>query len=52
MEDAEHFKSDLDRMLEQAEETERRTDALVDTLEGKKTAIRDMARETKGEAWT
>ena len=37
-------------MSEQAAETERRTDALVDTLEGKKTAIRDMARETKSEA--
>src|SRR3712207_8609573 len=30
--------------------SERRTDALVDTLEGRKTAIRDKARETKGEA--
>ena len=37
-------------MREQAAETERRTDALIDTLEGKKTAIRDMARETKSEA--
>ena len=43
------FKSDLERMNSEAEETERRTDALVDTLDGKKTAIRDMARETKGE---
>jgi hypothetical protein len=49
MEDAEQFKSDLKRMNAEAQETERRTDALVDTLEGKKTAIRDMARETKGE---
>jgi hypothetical protein len=50
MEDAEQFKGDLERMRAQAEETESRTDALVDTLEGKKTAIRDKARETKGEA--
>ena len=50
MEGADEFKSDLDRMSEQAGETERRTDALVDTLEGKKTAIREKARETKSEA--
>jgi hypothetical protein len=50
MEDAEDFAADLQRMNEQAAETERRTDALIDGLEGKKTAIRDMARETKGEA--
>jgi hypothetical protein len=37
-------------MHEQAVETERRTDALVDGLEGKKTAIREKARETKSEA--
>jgi hypothetical protein len=50
MEGADEFKADLDRMHEQALETEQRTGALIDTLEGKKTAIRDMARETKGEA--
>jgi hypothetical protein len=50
MEDAEDFSAELERMGEQAAETERRTDALIDGLEGKKTAIRDMARETKGEA--
>ena len=50
MEDAEKFKGDLDRMRTQAEETESRTDAVIDTFEGKKTAIRDKARETKGEA--
>jgi len=50
MEDADPFARDLTRMGEQAAETERRTDALVDRLEGKKTAIRDMARETKAEA--
>src|SRR4051812_48446573 len=50
MEGAEDFKAELARMREQAEETERRTDALVETLEGRKTAIRDKARETKREA--
>lgn len=37
-------------MREQAAETEQRTDALVDGLEGKKTAIREKAGETKSEA--
>jgi hypothetical protein len=50
MEGADAFASDLSRMSDEAAETERRTDALVDGLEGRKTAIRDMARETKGEA--
>jgi hypothetical protein len=50
MEDAEQFEADLQRMKEEAAATEQRTDALIDGLEGKKTAIRDMARETKGEA--
>ena len=50
MEDAEAFKAELDRMSEQAAETERRTDAYIDTLEGRKTAIRDKGRETKAEA--
>jgi hypothetical protein len=50
MEGAEDFEADLRRMHEQAVETERRTDALVDGLEGKKTAIREKARETKTEA--
>jgi hypothetical protein len=50
LEDAEDFASDLERMRDQAAETERRTDALIDGLEGKKTAIRELARETKGEA--
>jgi hypothetical protein len=50
MEDAESFSDALSRMREQAAETERRTDELIDGLDGKKTAIRDMARETKGEA--
>jgi hypothetical protein len=50
MEGADEFKADLERMNEQAKETENRTDALIDTFEGKKTAIRDKARETKSEA--
>ena len=50
MEGAEDFKTALERMSEEAAETERRTDAYVDTLEGRKTAIRAKARETKSEA--
>ena len=50
MEGADDFKADLDRMREEAAETERRTDELVDSLEGRKTAIREKARETKSEA--
>ena len=50
MEGADDFESELDRMHEQAAETERRTGALVDGLEGKKTAIRAKARDTKSEA--
>ena len=43
MEDADDFQGDLERMHEQAAETERRTDELIDGLDGKKTAIRDTA---------
>ena len=50
MDGAEDFKAGLDKMSEQAAETERRTDGYVDTLEGRKTAIREKARETKSEA--
>jgi hypothetical protein len=50
MEDAESFSEALSLMAEQAAETERRTDALIDGLDGKKTAIRELARETRGEA--
>lgn len=52
MEGAERYQRDLERMREEARETARRTDELVSTLEGKKTAIREMARETKSEADT
>lgn len=50
MEDAAGFADDLQRMRQQAAETERRTEELIDGLAGKKTAIREMARETKHEA--
>jgi hypothetical protein len=50
MEGADAFRDDLRRMHEQAQETERRTDELVDALDGRKTAIREKAREVKSEA--
>ena len=50
MEGADSFRDQLDRMRTEAEETERRTGALVDSLEGRKTAIREKAQETKSEA--
>jgi hypothetical protein len=50
MEGAGDFRADLDRMKQEAAETERRTDEYVDTLEGRKTAIREKAAETKSEA--
>ena len=40
----------LQRMRDEAEETERRCTELADARDGKKTAIIDKARETKGEA--
>jgi hypothetical protein len=40
----------LDQMKEEARETEQRGTALADELDGKKTAVLDKARETKGEA--
>ena len=50
MEGADDFKADLDRMAQEARETEQRTAQLVDSFEGRKTAIREKARETKTEA--
>ena len=50
MEGADEFSDDLTMMRRQAEETERRTGELVDSLDGRKTAIREKARETKSEA--
>lgn len=40
----------LERMHEEARETEERATQLADELDGKKTAVLDKARETKGEA--
>jgi hypothetical protein len=40
----------LERMHAEAKETRERCEAAIDSLEGRKTAIRDKARETKGEA--
>ncbi|MET0558431.1 MAG: hypothetical protein ABW065_07140 [Solirubrobacterales bacterium] len=39
----------LQRMREEAEETERRCEAVADSRDGKKTAILEKARETKSE---
>jgi len=50
MEGAEELREQLERMGEEAVETERRTDELVDSLEGRKTAIREKAAEVKSEA--
>ena len=50
MEGADELETELDRMRTESEETERRTEQLVDGIEGKKTAIQEKARETKGEA--
>jgi hypothetical protein len=40
----------LERMQKEATETRERVEAAVDGFEGKKTAIQEKARETKGEA--
>ena len=50
MEDGERFAEQLDRMGEEAADVERRAGELVDAIDGRKTAIREKARETKGEA--
>jgi hypothetical protein len=50
MEGADEFRTKLEQMGEEAAETERRTDELVDGLDGRKTAIREKARDTKSEA--
>ena len=46
----EELKQQLQRMKQEAAETEERTTELASRLEGKKTAILDKARETKQEA--
>jgi len=48
--DDDEIKAKLRQMREEAQETERRCTELADAREGKKTAILDMAQETKGEA--
>ena len=50
MEGADEYRSRLEQMSQDAAETERRTDELVDSLDGKKTAIREKAADTKSEA--
>src|SRR3954454_24240362 len=47
MEGADEFKERLDQMRREAAETERRTDELIDSFDGRKTAIRDKAGQTK-----
>ena len=49
-EDASDLVSTLERMQREAEETEERCTELAGSFEGKKTAILEKARETKGEA--
>ena len=46
----ETLRSELERMKEEAAETEERCTQLAEALDGKKTAILDKARETKQEA--
>jgi len=46
----EDLKQQLERMRQEAVETEERTTELADELDGKKTAILEAARETKQEA--
>ena len=48
--DEEEIAGTLQRMREEAAETERRCTELADSRDGKKTAILEKARETKGEA--
>lgn len=48
--DDEELQTKLERMREEAEETERRCIELADHRDGKKTAILEKARETKSEA--
>src|SRR4051794_20907887 len=50
MEGADEFRERLERMRDEAAETQRRIEELVDGLAGRKTAIHEKARATKGEA--
>jgi hypothetical protein len=48
--DDEELTQQLERMREEARETEKRGTAYAEDLDGKKTAVLDKARETKAEA--
>jgi hypothetical protein len=48
--DDEELRSELDRVKQEAVETEQRTTQYVEDLDGKKTAVLEKARETKQEA--
>jgi rubrerythrin len=48
--DDEEVRETLDRMGAEAEETAERCEQLADQLDGKKTALKEKARETKAEA--
>ena len=50
LEEAERAKDVLERMNEEATQTEQRGTTLVDSMEGRKTAILEKARETKSKA--
>jgi hypothetical protein len=50
MTDDDGLSQTLDRMREEAEKTEERCTGLAEQLDGKKTAVLEKARETKGEA--
>jgi hypothetical protein len=48
--DDQELRSELDRVKQEAVETEQRTTQYVEDLDGKKTAVLEKARETKQEA--
>jgi hypothetical protein len=50
MTEDEGLSATLERMREEAEQTERRCTEVAEDLDGKKTAVLEKARETKGEA--
>jgi hypothetical protein len=50
MTDDERLAQTLERMRDEAEQTEDRCTSLAEELDGKKTAVLEKARETKGEA--
>jgi len=50
LEEADEMTEVLDRMSDEATETERRGEELIETMEGRKTAILEKARETKSKA--